>query len=97
MSIPGCSGIPVKVVTNLFSLGLPNEWKIYQYHVTFSPEMDSKRLRIALLYGHPEFQGKAKVFDGAMLYLPYKLESQVRLSVWVRTKQNAIANEIWLP
>ncbi|XP_070605739.1 piwi-like protein 4 isoform X1 [Erythrolamprus reginae] len=73
----GSSGIPVKVITNLFSLGLPSEWKLYQYHVTFNPELASRRLRIALLYNHAEFLGKAKVFDGAILFLSYKLENQV--------------------
>ncbi|XP_039205017.1 piwi-like protein 4 [Crotalus tigris] len=73
----GSSGIPVKVITNLFSLGLPREWQLYQYHVTFSPELESRRLRIALLYNHVEFLGKAKVFDGATLFLAHKLENQV--------------------
>lgn len=76
----------MKVVTNLFSLGLPSEWKIYQYHVAFSPELESKRLRLALLYGLAELQGKAKVFDGATLYLAYKMESQVRPSVLAEQK-----------
>ncbi|XP_042316537.1 piwi-like protein 4 [Sceloporus undulatus] len=73
----GSSGIPVKVVTNLFSLGIPKEWQLYQYHVAFIPEMESRRLRIALLYSHPEFLGKAKVFDGATLFLAHKLENEV--------------------
>ncbi|KAM6447890.1 piwi-like protein 4 isoform 2-T3 [Liasis olivaceus] len=73
----GSSGIPVKVVTNLFSLGLPREWQLYQYHVTFNPELESRRLRIALLYNHVEFLGKAKVFDGAILFLAHKLGNKV--------------------
>uniref|UniRef100_A0A8C6X315 Piwi like RNA-mediated silencing 4 n=1 Tax=Naja naja TaxID=35670 RepID=A0A8C6X315_NAJNA len=77
LSISGSSGIPVNVITNLFSLGLPREWQLYQYHVTFNPELESRRLRIALLYNHVEFLGKAKVFDGATLFLAHKLENQV--------------------
>ncbi|XP_053166147.1 piwi-like protein 4 isoform X2 [Hemicordylus capensis] len=73
----GCSGIPVKIVTNLFSLGLPKDWQLYQYHVTFSPELESKRLRFALVYGHAELFGKARAFDGATLFLAQKLENQV--------------------
>uniref|UniRef100_K7G6N5 Piwi like RNA-mediated silencing 4 n=1 Tax=Pelodiscus sinensis TaxID=13735 RepID=K7G6N5_PELSI len=73
----GSSGIPVKVVTNLYNLGLPREWQLYQYHVTFSPELESKRLRIALLYSHTELLGKAKAFDGAILFLSQKLENQI--------------------
>ncbi|XP_063160553.1 piwi-like protein 4 [Candoia aspera] len=73
----GSSGIPVKVATNLFSLGLPREWQLYQYHVTFNPEVESRRLRIALVYNHVELLGKAKVFDGAILFLAHKLGNQV--------------------
>ncbi|XP_062983232.1 piwi-like protein 4 [Elgaria multicarinata webbii] len=73
----GSSGIPVKVITNLFSLGLPREWQLYQYDVAFFPELESRRLRVALLYGHAELQVTAKVFDGATLFLAQKLENRV--------------------
>ncbi|XP_019381037.1 PREDICTED: piwi-like protein 4 isoform X1 [Gavialis gangeticus] len=73
----GSSGIPVKVITNLYSLLLPREWQLYQYHVTFNPEFESRRLRLALLYSHAEFLGKAKAFDGVILFLSQKLENQV--------------------
>ncbi|XP_053871600.1 piwi-like protein 4 isoform X2 [Malaclemys terrapin pileata] len=73
----GFSGIPVKVVTNLYGLGLPREWQLYQYHITFNPELESRRLRLALLYSHTELLGKAKAFDGAILFLSQKLENQV--------------------
>ncbi|XP_074072583.1 piwi-like protein 4 [Macrotis lagotis] len=73
----GSSGVPVKLVTNLFNLGLPREWQLFQYHVTFNPELASKRLRIALLYNHNQFLKKAKVFDGYILFLSEKLEEKV--------------------
>ncbi|XP_036602756.1 piwi-like protein 4 [Trichosurus vulpecula] len=73
----GSTGVPVKLVTNLFNLVLPREWHLFQYHVVFSPELASKRLRIALLYSHSKFLKKAKVFDGTMLFLSEKLEEKV--------------------
>ncbi|XP_060627079.2 piwi-like protein 4 [Anolis sagrei] len=74
----GCSGIPVKVVTNLFGLNMPREWQLYQYHVKFNPELESKRLKSALLYNHPDFKGKPMVFDGvSTLFLAHKQENQV--------------------
>ncbi|XP_078512091.1 piwi-like protein 4 [Lissotriton helveticus] len=73
----GTSGIPLRLVTNLFGLGLPSHWHLYQYHVAFSPELESRRLKTALLYSHSEIQGKAKAFDGAILFLSMKLEKQV--------------------
>ncbi|XP_003780860.1 piwi-like protein 4 [Otolemur garnettii] len=73
----GSSGIPVKLVTNLFSLDLPQDWKLYQYHVTYTPDLASRRLRIAMLYSHSELSNKAKAFDGAILFLSEKLEKKV--------------------
>uniref|UniRef100_A0A2K6G2W7 Piwi like RNA-mediated silencing 4 n=1 Tax=Propithecus coquereli TaxID=379532 RepID=A0A2K6G2W7_PROCO len=73
----GSSGIPVKLVTNLFSLDLPQDWQLYQYHVTYIPDLASRRLRIALLYSHSELSNKAKAFDGAILFLSQKLKEKV--------------------
>ncbi|XP_063112284.1 piwi-like protein 4 isoform X2 [Cavia porcellus] len=73
----GSSGIPVKLVTNLFNLGLPQDWQLYQYHVTYIPDLASRRLRIALLYNHRKFANHAKAFDGTVLFLSQKLEEKV--------------------
>ncbi|KAI4537847.1 hypothetical protein MG293_012710 [Ovis ammon polii] len=73
----GSSGIPVKLVTNLFNLDVPQDWQLYQYHVTYSPDIESRRLRIALLYSHRELSNKAKAFDGVILFLSQKLEEKV--------------------
>ncbi|XP_037360533.1 piwi-like protein 4 [Talpa occidentalis] len=73
----GSSGIPVRLATNLFSLDLPQDWQLYQYHVAYSPALDSRRLRTALLYGHSALSGKAKAFDGATLFLSQKLQDKV--------------------
>ncbi|XP_028372573.1 piwi-like protein 4 [Phyllostomus discolor] len=73
----GSSGIPVKLVTNLFSLGLPQDWQLYQYQVTYMPDLESRSLRIALLYSHRELSNRAKAFDGTILFLSQKLEKKV--------------------
>ncbi|XP_075448608.1 piwi-like protein 4 [Ascaphus truei] len=73
----GSSGIPLRLMTNLFSLGLPSQWQLYQYHVDFSPEIVSRRLKVALLYSHEQILGKAKAFDGATLFLSHKMENKV--------------------
>ena len=77
-SSPGSSGIPVRLVTNLFNLDLPQDWQLYQYHVTYSPDLASRRLRIALLYNHSILSDKAKAFDGASLFLSEKLDQKVQ-------------------
>ncbi|KAF3823779.1 hypothetical protein GH733_007247 [Mirounga leonina] len=73
----GSSGVPVKLVTNLFRLDLPQDWQLYQYHVAYVPDIESRRLRIALLYSHKELSNKAKAFDGVILFLSQKLEEKV--------------------
>ncbi|XP_044116634.1 piwi-like protein 4 [Neovison vison] len=73
----GSSGVPVKLVTNLFSLDLPLDWQLYQYHVAYVPDIESRRLRIALLYSHKVLSNKAKAFDGVVLFLSQKLEAKV--------------------
>ncbi|XP_040591198.1 piwi-like protein 4 isoform X2 [Mesocricetus auratus] len=73
----GSSGIPLRLVTNLFSLDLPQDWQLYQYHVTYSPDLASKKLRIALLYSHSKLLDKAKAFDGTILFLSEKLDQKV--------------------
>ncbi|XP_078401913.1 piwi-like protein 4 isoform X2 [Cetorhinus maximus] len=73
----GSSGIPVKIVTNLFAFRSPPKWCLYQYQVTFMPGIESKRLRMALLFSHSDLLGRIRAFDGAMLFLPNKLQNQV--------------------
>ncbi|XP_063807531.1 piwi-like protein 4 isoform X3 [Pseudophryne corroboree] len=73
----GTSGSPLKLVTNLFGLGLSSQWLLYQYHVDFNPAIASMRLKAALLYSHGEILGTARAFDGAMLFLSRKLDDKV--------------------
>ncbi|KAM4047113.1 piwi-like protein 4 [Anomaloglossus baeobatrachus] len=73
----GTSGDPVNLLTNLFDLGLPSQWVLYQYHVDFNPSIASMRLKAALLYSHGDIIGSARAFDGAILFLSRKLENKV--------------------
>ena len=75
----------MKLVTNLFNLDLPQDWQLYQYHVTYSPDIESRRLRIALLYSHRELSNKAKAFDGVILFLSQKLEEKVKYGSFLNT------------
>lgn len=44
----------------------------------FSPEIDSRSMRYGLLVKqHADVLGETKQFDGASLYLPFKLEQPV--------------------
>lgn len=75
--ILGSSGIMVKLTTNYFRLTSRPQWALYQYHVDYSPEMEARRLRSALLFQHEELIGKTRAFDGSILFLPKKLGKKV--------------------
>ncbi|KAM7451808.1 Piwi-like protein 2 [Porites harrisoni] len=50
------------------------ERQIYQYHVSFSPEIDSRKARHGLLKVHTDVLGSASAFDGSILFLPKELK-----------------------
>ncbi|XP_072456841.1 piwi-like protein 1 [Notamacropus eugenii] len=73
----GTSGTVVHLKTNHFRLTSLPQWALYQYHVNFNPQMDSKRLRSVLLDVHKQLLGKLYSFDGAILFLHHRLQNKV--------------------
>ncbi|XP_026877877.2 piwi-like protein 1 isoform X1 [Electrophorus electricus] len=69
----GTSGFPIELRANFMRLLSRPQWALYQYHVDFNPPMESRRLRSALLFQHEQTLGKARCFDGAILFLPHRL------------------------
>lgn len=55
----------VTLFTNYFDMSIRN-WEIFQYAVTFDPEIELTRLKKALLWRALE-EPRAKIFDGAVL------------------------------
>ncbi|XP_071952418.1 piwi-like protein 1 [Antedon mediterranea] len=49
---------------------------VYQYAVSYEPQIDSRNMRAHLLYQHNDVIGSVRAFDGATLYLPVKVGSQ---------------------
>ncbi|XP_041644109.1 piwi-like protein 1 [Cheilinus undulatus] len=72
----GTSGRRIQLSANFFRILSRPQWVLYQYHVDFKPPMESRRLRIALLFQHEETLGSARSFDGALLFLPHRLHSK---------------------
>ncbi|KFW03842.1 Piwi-like 1 [Eurypyga helias] len=81
----GSSGTIIKLTANYFRLTSRPQWALYQYHVGYSPEMEARRLRSALLFQHEELIGKTHAFDGSILFLPKKLGNKVT-EVFSRTR-----------
>ncbi|XP_071428127.1 piwi-like protein 1 [Pithys albifrons albifrons] len=73
----GLSGHMIKLASNHFRLTSRPQWALYQYHVDYNPEMESRRVRSALLFQHEEHIGKTHAFDGSILFLPKKLRNKV--------------------
>ncbi|XP_036614647.1 piwi-like protein 1 [Trichosurus vulpecula] len=73
----GTSGTVVHLKTNHFRLTSLPQWTLYQYHVNFNPQMDSKRLRSILLDMHKQLLGKCYSFDGTILFLCHTLQNKV--------------------
>lgn len=73
----GSVGNVTELTTNYFRLTSRPQWALYQYHIDYSPEMEARRLRIALLFQHENLLGKIRAFDGSILLLPKKLENKV--------------------
>ncbi|NWR55762.1 PIWL1 protein, partial [Bucorvus abyssinicus] len=73
----GSSGSMIKLTANYFRLTSRPQWVLYQYHVGYSPEMEARRLRTALLFQHENLLGKTNAFDGSILLLPKKLKNKV--------------------
>ncbi|XP_070689583.1 piwi-like protein 1 [Pempheris klunzingeri] len=72
----GTSGAVIPLTANYFRILSRPQWVLYQYHVDYKPQMESRRLRSALLFHHEEVLGSARSFDGALLFLPHKLHNK---------------------
>ncbi|XP_052219954.1 piwi-like protein 1 [Dreissena polymorpha] len=90
----GTSGQPIPLKANYFRLEQAPDWHLYQYHVDFKPDVDSKRLRIGLLYSHEELLGPTKAFDGMTLYLPHRLQNTVTEVVSERKTDGTVVQVI---
>ena len=73
----GTSGGRIELMTNCFKLKAEDRWLLYQYHVDFSPMIESPRARQGLLRFHTEALGNPMAFDGMILFLLRKLEQPV--------------------
>ncbi|XP_062995532.1 piwi-like protein 2 [Elgaria multicarinata webbii] len=80
----GSKGVSVPLAMNLIKIHCQNE-AVYQYHVTFSPNVECKNMRFAMLKEHKSVTGEVTAFDGSILYLPIKLPQNVDLKCQRKT------------
>ncbi|KAG8452990.1 hypothetical protein GDO86_004701 [Hymenochirus boettgeri] len=84
----GVSGNTIQLSTNHIRLVSRPQWFLYQYHVEYNPQMESRRLRSALIYQHEELIGKAHAFDGTILFLPRRLNKVTEVLSQTRNGEN---------
>ncbi|CAG5135544.1 unnamed protein product [Candidula unifasciata] len=86
----GSYGSKIELVTNYFRVTLPSEFKIWQYHVNFNPEVESIRVKYALIANLDLVIGTVKCFDGGILYLCKMLPNEVTECFATRSYDNAV-------
>ncbi|XP_062594439.1 piwi-like protein 1 [Saccostrea cucullata] len=71
----GTAGKPMALSGNYIRI-MHEDARVYQYHVSFSPSIDSKNMRFKLVNNVRDVIGFTKAFDGFILYLPHRLPNE---------------------
>ncbi|KAM8972425.1 piwi-like protein 2 [Pelodytes ibericus] len=85
----GSKGTSCPLGLNLIKIHCKNE-AVYQYHVTFTPNVECRNMRFGMMKEHRPVTGEVTAFDGSILYLPVKLETVVELESERRTDNQKI-------
>ncbi|KAM8794537.1 piwi-like protein 2 [Eudromia elegans] len=88
-------GTALPLGLNVVKIHCQNE-AVYQYHVAFSPSVECKSMRLAMLKEHQAVTGDVTAFDGAILYLPVQLPQPVALRSRRRTDGEEVGITIQL-
>ncbi|KAK5602350.1 Piwi-like protein 2 [Crenichthys baileyi] len=89
----GTKGSPITIGSNHIIVSCKNE-AVYQYHVTFTPNVESMGMRFGMMKDHRSTTGEVVAFDGSILYLPVKLKDEVVLKSLKRTDNEEIEIKI---
>ncbi|XP_030647575.1 piwi-like protein 2 [Chanos chanos] len=74
----GTKGTPLVIGSNHIPIHCKNQ-AVFQYHVTFTPNVESMGMRFGMMREHRSTTGDVVAFDGSILYLPVQLQEVVRL------------------
>lgn len=89
----GTKGTPLSIGSNHIVVSCQNE-AVYQYHVTFVPNVESMAMRFGMMKDHRTTTGEVVAFDGSILYLPVKLSDVVLLKSVRRTDNEEVQIKI---
>uniref|UniRef100_A0A8D3CR19 Piwi-like protein 2 n=1 Tax=Scophthalmus maximus TaxID=52904 RepID=A0A8D3CR19_SCOMX len=85
----GTHGTTINIGSNHIPINCKNE-AVYQYHVTFTPNVESMAMRFGMMKDHRPTTGDVVAFDGSILYLPVKMNNVVVLKSLRRTDNEEI-------
>nr|XP_046241740.1 piwi-like protein 2 isoform X2 [Scatophagus argus] len=89
----GIKGNPITIGSNHIPICCTNE-AVYQYHVTYTPNVESMAMRFSMMKDHRSTTGDVVAFDGSILYLPVKMDDVVALKSLRRTDNEEIQIKI---
>ncbi|XP_035236171.1 piwi-like protein 2 [Anguilla anguilla] len=89
----GTKGTPLHIGSNHIPICCKNE-AVFQYHVTFTPNVESMGMRFGMMKDHRSTTGEVIAFDGSILYLPVRLDEVVYLKSERRTDNQEIEIKI---
>ncbi|KAL0979232.1 hypothetical protein UPYG_G00182460 [Umbra pygmaea] len=89
----GTKGTPLSIGSNHIIINCKNK-AVYQYHVTFTPNVESMGMRFGMMKDHRTTTGDVVAFDGSILYLPVKMEEVVHLKSVRKTDNQEIAIKV---
>ncbi|KAM4577681.1 LOW QUALITY PROTEIN: piwi-like protein 2 [Odontesthes bonariensis] len=89
----GTKGTPITIGSNHIPIRCKNE-AVYQYHITFTPNVESMAMRFGMMKEHRPTTGEVVAFDGSILYLPVKLSYVAGLKCLRRTDNEEIEIKI---
>lgn len=72
----GISGKQLSLQTNYFRLLTTPAWRIYQYHISFSPEVELRRVRGGILSQYKDLFG-GYIYDGMKMFSTTKLRDDL--------------------
>ncbi|XP_078812582.1 piwi-like protein 2 isoform X1 [Oryzias latipes] len=85
----GVKGASITIGSNHIPISCKNQ-AVYQYHVTFNPNVESMSMRFGMMRDHRSTTGEVIAFDGSILYLPVQLCDVVNLKSVRRTDDEEI-------
>lgn len=85
----GITGTKIQLATNHVKLEMRRtNFVIYQYNVTFSPEVELNKVRRGLIAEQQQLIGRVRAFDGMTLFLPKKLPDPITKVIGLRRRRD---------